>query len=94
MESRVVSSRTTGNAVGEMGLLQGSTESASCVLVRWYNTYVTSDSACITVLTFERLADFNVHYPKLASTILRRVIRKFLYDLMNFVEVKLERMIT
>jgi len=66
---------TTGMAVGEMGLLQGIPDTCACILVRQHNAFVASEEASVTVLSFERLMDFNAQYPKMAQTLFRRAIR-------------------
>jgi len=86
VESKIdrIDTRTTvktvgGNVVGEMGLLQVHGFNAN--LVRQYNYFVTSETATVTLLTFDRLTDLNVENPELARDVFFNIIHKYIVDL-------------
>lgn len=50
-------------------------------LVRQYNYFVTSETATVTLLTFDRLTDLNVENPELARDVFFNIIHKYIVDL-------------
>ena len=58
---------------------QGSGYNAS--LVRLFNAFCTSETATITLLTFDRLSDLNYAKPILARDLFLRIMRNFINEL-------------